>query len=276
MGILIEKVNTERFSMDFFRFGTGEKTVVILPGLSVQSVMGAAEAIAAAYQSLAERYKIYVFDRRSNLPEAYSVQDMARDTAEAFQTLGLRDVCLFGASQGGMIALVLAIEHPELVGRMVLGSSSAHVREEQYRVIEEWIRLAKAKDREGLYLSFGREIYPPSVFEQCRETLITAAGTVSDAELERFIILAEATKGFNVVPKLDRIKCPVLAIGVYEDSVLDSDATMEIAEKLDDHPDFRLYLYTGYGHAAFDTAPDYRQRILDFFEQQSGEGRSRQ
>ena len=269
MGILIEKVNTERFSMDFFRFGTGEKTVVILPGLSVQSVMGAAEAIAAAYQSLAERYKIYVFDRRSNLPEAYSVQDMARDTAEAFQTLGLRDVCLFGASQGGMIALVLAIEHPELVGRMVLGSSSAHVREEQYRVIEEWIRLAKAKDREGLYLSFGREIYPPSVFEQCRETLITAAGTVSDAELERFIILAEATKGFNVVPELDRIKCPVLAIGVFEDSVLDSDATMEIAEKLDDHPDFRLYLYTGYGHAAFDTAPDYRQRILDFFEQQS-------
>ena len=276
MGILIETVKTDRFSMDFFRFGTGRKTLVILPGLSVQSVMGAADAVAAAYQSLADRYTIFVFDRRADLPGHYSVHDMARDTAEAFQALGLEKVCLFGASQGGMIALVLAIRHPELVDRMVLGSSSAHVREEQYRVLEEWIRLAKEGDRTGLYLNFGKEIYPPSVFEQARDTLIAAAGTVSDADLKRFIILAEGTKGFDVVSELDWIQCPVLAIGVFEDGVLDSDATMEIAEKLDCHPDFRLYLYTGYGHAAFDTAPDYRQRILDFFEQQSGEMRSKQ
>ena len=268
MGILIETVKTERFSMDFFRFGTGEKKLVILPGLSVQSVMGAADAIAAAYQSLTDRFTIYVFDRRADLPDPYSVRDMARDTAEAFRALGLRNVCLFGASQGGMIALVIAIEHPELIGRMVLGSSSAHVREEQYRVIEAWIRLAEKRDREALYLAFGREIYPPSVFEQYREALTAAAKTVTDRELKRFIILAEGTKGFNVVSELDRIQCPVLAIGVFEDSVLDSDATLEIAEKLDHRADFRLYLYAGYGHAAFDTAPDYRQRILSFFEQQ--------
>ena len=266
MSIRIETLRTEDFSMDFFCFGSGDKTLVILPGLSVQSVMGAADAVAAAYESLAERYTIYVFDRRAELPASYPVRQMARDTAAAFAALGLRKVCLFGASQGGMIALVLAIEHPELVGKMVLGSSSAHVQEAQYRVIDHWVSLAKAGDREGLYLDFGREIYPPAVFEQYRETLIAAAGTVTDAELERFITLAEGTRGFDVADELVRIECPVLALGVYEDAVLDSDATMEIAEKLDDRPDFRLYLYTGYGHAAFDTAPDYRQRILSFFE----------
>ena len=99
---------------------------------------------------------------------------------------------------------------------------------------------------------------------------------MTDRDLERFVILAEGTKGFDVISKLDRIQCPVLAIGVFEDSVLDSDATMEIAEKLDCRPDFRLYMYAGYGHAAFDTAPDYRQRILNFFEQQSGEMRCEQ
>ena len=267
MSIPIETVHTDAFSMNFFRFGTGEKTLVILPGLSVQGVMGAADAVADAYQALTDRYTLYVFDRRTDLPESYPVQDMARDTAEAFQALGLKQVCLFGASQGGMIALVLAIKYPELVGKLVLGSSSAHVQEEQYRVIEEWIRLAKAGDREGLYLTFGREIYPPSVFDQYREVLLSAAGTVTERDLERFVILAEGIKGFDVISELSRIQCPVLALGVYEDSVLDSDATMEIAEKLDDHPDFRLYMYIGYGHAAFDTAPDYRQRILRFFEQ---------
>ncbi len=266
MSIPIESIKTEDFTMEFFRFGRGQKALVILPGLSVQSVMGAADAVAAAYQPLEDAYTIYVFDRRTGLPAAYTVRDMARDTAAAFRALGLRDVCLFGASQGGMIALVIAIEHPELVGKMVLGSSSAHVKAPQYRVLENWAKLAREKDRAGLYLAFGREIYPPAVFEQYRSALLAAAETVTDAELERFVILAEGTKNFDVTGELDKIRCPVLAVGVYEDSVLDSDATMEIAEKLDERPDFRLYMYTGYGHAAFDTAPDYRQRILNFFE----------
>ena len=64
---------------------------------------------------------------------------------------------------------------------------------------------------------------------------------------------------------LKKINCPVLALGVYEDSVLDADATMEIAQELDERPDFKLYMYIGYGHAAFDTAPDYKQRVLDFY-----------
>lgn len=69
MSISIETVKTDRFSMDFFRFGNGDKPLVILPGLSVQSVMGAADAIADAYRSLADCYTIYVFDRRTDLPE---------------------------------------------------------------------------------------------------------------------------------------------------------------------------------------------------------------
>ena len=262
----IGTVRTEGFSMDYCRFGNGEKVLVILPGLSVQSVMGLSDAVAEAYRPIAERYTVYLFDRRSDLPPSYPVREMARDTAEALRTLGLEDVCLFGASQGGMIALLIAAEHPRLVGKLVLGSSSARLRDEQCRVLDEWIRLAKSGDREGLNLSFGREIYPPAVFEQYRDALIAAAGTVTDADLRRFIALAEGTKGFDALKELEKIRCPVLAIGVYEDRVLDADATMEIAEKLDERTDFRLYMYTGFGHAAFDTAPDYKERILRFLD----------
>lgn len=265
MSIRIETVQTESFAMDYFRFGKGDRTLVILPGVSIQSVMGVADAVAEAYQSLEDAFTIFVFDRRRELPPVYTIRDMARDTAEAFRALGLKDVCLFGASQGGMIAMVIAIEHPELVGRMALGSSSAHVQPAQYRVLEEWVDLARRGDRAGLYLAFGKEIYPPAVFDQYREMLAAAAETVTDAELERFIILAEGTKGFDVADDLPRIQCPVLAVGVFEDSVLDADATMEIAEKLDFRKDFRLYMYVGFGHAAFDTAPDYRERLLRFF-----------
>ncbi|MBQ8933685.1 MAG: alpha/beta hydrolase [Lachnospiraceae bacterium] len=266
MSIQSGTVKTDSFEMNYFCCGSGETPFVILPGLSVQSVMGAADAVAAEYALLAQDYKIYVFDRRTDLPEEYSIRDMAADTAEAMRALGLEKVCLFGASQGGMIAMVIAIEYPELVAKLILGSTSAHVQEQQYKAVDNWIRLAREKDAVGLYLDFGKEIYPPAIFEQYRDALIAAGKTVSDKDLERFIQLASSIHGFDVSGKLDRIQCPVLAIGVFEDAVLDSDATMEIAEKLDEHKDFRLYMYIGYGHAAFDTAPDYRERILAFLK----------
>ena len=265
--IPIERVECRDFAMEFFRFGTGARTLVILPGLSVQSVMGSADAVAQAYDALAQDYTIYLFDRRETLPDVYSVEEMARDTAEAMKALGLKDTYLFGASQGGMMALVIAIEYPELVKKLVLGSTSAHVLPAQFRSIERWIALAEANDPVGLYLSFGEKIYPPAVFGQFREALIGAGKTVTAAELRRFVTLAKGIEGFDVSNRVAEIQCPVLAIGVFEDAVLDADATMEIAEKLDLKPDFRLYLYTGYGHAAFDTAPDYRERIKRFFEE---------
>lgn len=265
MAIAIETVQLPDLSMDYFRFGQGEKTFVILPGLSVQSVMGAAEAIAAEYAPLTEEYTVYVFDRRKELPAVYTVADMAEDTAAAMQALGLSHVYLFGASQGGMMGLQLALDHPQLIRKMVLGSTSSHLLPQHYRILEKWVGLAKAGDREGLYLAFGEALYPPEVFAQVRETLLKAASTVTEEELARFIVMAEGTRDFNVTERLPEIQCPVLAIGVFEDAVLDADATMEIAEKLDFRPDFRLYMYIGHGHAAYDTAPDYRQRIMAFF-----------
>ena len=265
MGIRIETLRTKDFSLRYFRFGRGEKTLVILPGLSIQSVMGAADAVEEAYRSLEESFTVYVLDRREELPESYSVRNMARDTALALEAMGLSRVCLFGASPGGMIALVIAAEHPELVEKLVLGSSSACVRPAQFAVLENWARLARAGDAVGLYVDFGRAVYPPAVFERFRPALESAGKSVTEEELARFVILAEGTRDFDAREDLAGIRCPVLAVGVYEDAVLDSDATLEIAERLDARPDFRLYLYTGTGHAAFDTAPDYKERILRFF-----------
>ena len=62
--------------MEYFQFGNGAKTLVILPGLSVQSVMLSADAIAQAYQPLCEEYTIYVFDRRKETPDPYTVHEM--------------------------------------------------------------------------------------------------------------------------------------------------------------------------------------------------------
>lgn len=264
MSIIVKKVVTDTFTMNYFKFGKGEKTFVILPGLSVQSVIGTAEAVANGYHLLTDDFTVYVFDRRENLPPDYKVADMAKDTAEAFKALGLSSIYLFGASQGGMIAIEIAIEHPELISKLILGSTSAHVDNDRFAAIEKWISIADKKDRVGLYLDMGKKIYPADFFERYKDAFISAGNTVTDNDLERFIILAKGTKDFNVTDRLCKIKCPVFAVGEAFDAVLGPNTTEEIAEKLKDRPDFEMFIYNGYGHANFDTAPDYKERILDF------------
>ena len=261
----IETVTTDSFAMDYFQFGHGPKTLVILPGLSVQSVMGSAEAVAAAYQPLTDDYTIYLFDRRKELPPSYSVYEMAQDTAEAFRVLGLEQVDLFGVSQGGMIAAEIAIRYPELVHKLVLGSTAARIGEAEFQTVEKWIALARAADAQGLYLAFGEALYPEEVFEQSRELLADAARSVTDEDLRRFVILAEGMRGFDVTEDLGAIACPVMVIGSMDDRVVGPEASFQIAWQLKGRPDAVLFMYGGYGHAAYDTAPDYKDRLLQFF-----------
>lgn len=84
--------------MNYLKFGTGDKTLVMLPGLSVKSVMLMGDAIKNAFRAYDKDFTIYLIDRREDVPPVYTVADMARDTAEKMKELGLEDVCLFGAS----------------------------------------------------------------------------------------------------------------------------------------------------------------------------------
>jgi len=264
MGIQIETVKTASFSMDYFRFGHGKETLVIIPGLSVQSVMGFADSVAEAYKIFADEYTVYLFDRRNELPETYTVYEMAKDTAEAIQTLGLHHIHLFGTSQGGMISMVIAAEYPDLVKKLVLGSSAASLEDERMKKIESWVQLAKEGKKEELYLAFGKAIYPEEIFAQSKALLSEAAKTVTDEDLKRFIIMAEGMKGFNITGDLKKIICPVFVIGSEDDRVLGADASAKIINNLNPENRPVLYMYEGYGHAAYDTAPDYKERIFSF------------
>ena len=262
VSVSIHTVKTENFAMDYARFGNGEAAFVILPGLSVQSVLGFADAVAEQYKSFAEGYTVYLFDRRQDIPAVYTIADMARDTAAAMESLGLENACVYGASQGGMIAMVIAMEHPALVRKLALASTTACVTEERLPAIENWIALAQAGQAEALYMAFGEAIYPHDVFEAARASIVEAAKTVTAAEMERFVILAEGVQGFDVTEGLKNIACPTFVVGSRDDRVFSEDAFAQLAAAI---PGAELYMYDGYGHAVYDTAPDFVDRMLTFF-----------
>ena len=49
--------------------------------------------------------------------------------------------------------------------------------------------------------------------------------------------------------------------------VFGPEALDTIREKLGQKPGFRSYVYSGYGHAAYDLATGYKERILSFLKE---------
>ncbi len=269
----IQTVSEGEMEMDYFSFGTGEKVFVILPGLSVHSVMSAADTVAAAYADFSEEYTVYLFDRAKNITDGYTVRDMAADTAKAIKALGIANADIFGASQGGMIAQYIAIDYPELVHKLILGSTLAKANDTSNQVIGNWVALAEAHEETALLESFADCVYSEATLEAYRDTLISSNAGITDEEYTRFAILAKACLTFDCYDELSAIACPVFVIGSEGDSVVTPEGSCEIAEVLG----CEIYLYgEEYGHGVYDEAPDYRSRCLAFLNDAENEENSAQ
>lgn len=261
----IETVETDGIQMDYIKFGHGEKTLVILPGLSVQSVLGSAEQIVQSFEGMTGDFTIYLFDRRKNFPASYSIEEISKDTAKVVEALGLKDIYIYGASMGGMMAMMIAADRPDLVGKIAVASTAAVISDEQFQTIDEWIRLAKEGDAEGLYLAFGKALYTEETFEKSRELLINASKSVTQNDLDRFILQAETMRGLDISDRVKKIECPVFVVGDTDDKIFGTQGSEGISDLLKDHPGFEMYMYSGYGHAVYDSAPDFKERMTAFF-----------
>ncbi len=264
MSCEVKSIGSRDFEMDYIKFGSGAKNLVILPGLSIVSVIPAAPAIEKQYEIFEKDYTVYLFDRRKSLPADYSVYDMAEDTVRAINELKLSEIYLFGTSQGGMMAMYIAARYPDLVKALAAGSAPYRVSEEQSKIFENWIALAENEKREELYLSFGEKVYPDNVFEKYKDFFRQISKGVTKEDLKRFVILAKGVFGFDLSDVADKIICPFYATGDTEDLIFGETAS-ELERVMKHNSKFEKFVYQGYGHASYDAAPDYANRLFEFF-----------
>ncbi len=262
MSIAIETVKTGNIEMDYFRCGKeGGFPLAIIPGLSIKSVMESAPAVAALYKPFADEFDIYVFDRRKNLPDTYNLEEMADDTAKAIEALGLTKVNFYGASQGAIMVQLIAIRHPEIVNSIVLGSTTPRATKESEAIVKNWIDLATKDTCKDLMLAFADKVYTADFVNKYRDAFITMARLVSQEELDKFKILANSLYGFDNTEGLGTIKCPALVLGARNDQVFNYTLSEELAKGIG----CDIYIYDGYGHAVYDEAPDYIDRLHTFY-----------
>lgn len=258
-------VKVDTTDMHYISFGSGEKTLIMIPGLGdgLKTVKGYAIPFSFMYREYAKKYKVYVFSRRNNIHNGFSTRDMAKDIAIAMEELNIKTADVLGVSQGGMIAQWLSVDYPEKVNKLCLAVTSSKQNETINKTVSSWIEMAKADDYKSLFIDTAEKSYTEEYLKKLRwlYPLLSKAGKPKD--FSRFIIMANACLTHNSYNELNKIKCPTLVIGGAEDKIVTAKESQEIADTIENS---QLYMYQNFGHATYEEAKDFNSRVLKFFK----------
>ena len=248
--------------VDYAVFGKGERPFIIIPGLSLRDVRGAGAGLAWMYRRFAGDYRVYVLDKKADIHEGCTVADLAQDTVDAMQALGIGKASLLGVSLGGMIAQEIAAVHPEMVDKLILGVTAARTNDTMQAVVGHWIDLAERGDFGAIVLDMLTVMYSPRYAERYRWLFPILAKCAKPKNEARFIRLARACLTCEAYERLGEITAPTLVLGGEDDRIVTGEASREIAARLG----CEIYMYEGLGHAAYEEAADFNERTERFLK----------
>ncbi|WP_026653728.1 alpha/beta fold hydrolase [Butyrivibrio proteoclasticus] len=247
---------------DFISFGTGTENLIMLPGVGdgLKTARGIAVPFAFMYSGFAERFKVYVFSRRNNLPEGFTTADMADDIDEIMAQRGIESAHVFGVSQGGMISQQLAIRHPNRVNKLVLAVTASRSNDIMKEALETWIEMADNDDYAGIMLDTAMRSYTGKYLERGIK-MNKLLSMMKPKGYDRFKILCRSCLEHNTYDQLDQIKSPTLIIGADQDMVVSAEASRELQERI---PSSELFIYEGYSHGVYEQAKDFNDRVIEY------------
>lgn len=246
--------------MYYAKFGKGAEKLVMIPGLNIVDMTGTANNLAYFYRRFTKDFTVYIFDRRKGRDPGCTLRSMAEDLAAAMQAVGISDACVLGVSQGGMIAQYLTAEHPELVKKLLLGVTAARTNPEMLDAVDDWLRMAKNGDIEGVQTKSYERMYTESQMKKYRRLIPFLMKFTKFMTVERFADHAGAIPTLDTIDLLDSIKCPVLVLGAELDRITTAAGAKEIAERLG----CECRIYPNEGHAVY-LSKEFNKAVYDFF-----------
>jgi pimeloyl-ACP methyl ester carboxylesterase len=243
--------------------GKGAHNLVVFGGLEFQHKppSGIMLRVSTGYlRGLTNDYRIYIVSRRPGLPPGYSLSDMSDDYAVMIENElgGMADI--IGVSTGGAIAQHFAIDHPDLVRRLVLVMTgfrlTAEAKELQMKVAD----LARKGKRRAASALLGTAIMRRGIAKHVFKWFMWLLGSLMvPNDPSDGIVEIEAEDRHDLSDRLDKIKADTLVIGGEEDFFY---PVRETAGKI---PNARLVLYPNLGHnAMFARSRQFGEEIRAF------------
>ena len=221
-------------------------------------------------KQLTKNYSIYLMSRKPNLPKGYTAQDMSDDFAEMIRKDIGTPVHLMGMSSGGSSAMHLAVDHPDLVNKLVLAMTGYRLNENGKQVAEIWRDLALQEDWPALYQRMGIDVAEGSTPEWVTRLMMRFFGRMllgTPKSGSDFAIVLDSDINLAVKDKLPSIRQPTLVIGGEKDPFYGADNIRETARLI---PNAELCLLKDGGHAVVKSQTKaFEAAILTFLQKEN-------
>lgn len=212
---------------------------------------------------LARELQVVAYDFRGNgrsdPPEApVTMETFVDDTIGLLDHLEIGDAHLYGQSFGGMVALEVALTHPDRVRSLILAATHVGVRHAVP------VRAPVPKDRpwEALYSDRFLREHPEEVADDLRGGTSQSPGAARRQW--------EAMRGFDAYDRLPSVRAPTLVLHGAEDRTIQPDNARVLADRI---PGARLVLLEGAGHVYHAEQPEAADAaVLDFVRAVAGDG----
>ena len=248
--------------VDYITFGKGNKTLIIITGLSLQRLGDMSNlAIYSLFYRYAKEYTVYIFDRKNHIEEGISIENMADDLYHSLQELHIANASIIGISQGGMIAQLFAIKYPQKVKKLVLALTLSRNNAVSRETIGGWIEMTENNDMDQLNKDSMSKSFSSPVLKKLYVINRLFLKSVSKEKRNRFVCLAKSILEFDCYKSLDKITCPTLVLGAKNDLVLGVGGARELANSI---PKASYYEFSKQGHAAFIESNQFNKMILEF------------
>ncbi len=239
------------------------------PLLLIQGLGADARGWALQRMAFGRRYRCFAVDNRgvggtSGAPHPLSLEQMAHDAVSVLDAEDVDAAHVQGASMGGAIAQIVAVEHPERVRSLVLACTACRNPEWRRELLNEW---AEAVERDGMAALTGeglRWLVGPRLQRRFGTWLNLMARILLQATPENFVAQVRAILDVSddVRFQLETVTAPTLVITGTQDLL----TPLGDAEELDELiPSSRLFELRGAGHSLMVEAPNsYNRAVVDF------------
>ena len=239
--------------------GNGEETIVLLNGI----MMSAASWIDLVPTFTEGRdFQLLRVDFRDmgmseKFEEDYDVSIHADDLKGLLDHLGLEKVHMVGISYGGIVAMLFALKHPEMLSNLMLFNSVAKAPKKLQAISTTWEEACKLKDGKKFFDIAIPPIYSDYYCEHHWDVLAERREMfdemLTDEWFEALIRLSQSSKDVDVLDRVSEIEVPTLLVGGSRDYLTPVYEMEKIHERM---PNSRMMIIKDSGHASFFEKPD--------------------
>lgn len=240
---------------------------------------GMSSALWPALRPLARRARLTFYDHRGHglsrgaVPRREPLEALADDAAGLIRELGLRKPAVLGHSNGGFIALHLALRHPRLVGKIVLVDTAASAA---FRPVsrENARRRATPRILRALATLWNDTLPDDAAFERAWVTVqplyfhrpsperIAAVTSPLRYRLAARRRIFASYDRYDLRDRLASIRVPALVIVGKDDWITPPEFARELADGI---PDARLVVFARSGHNTFVEEPRRFAKVVGDF-----------